>query len=119
MTLVGYFNSIRELGGMRRLIEDDVSSRLYRMDNRGLSQRKRPRIEELTSRKSALEIPKILEILESPHPLNDTEANKRYIDVLLATNMISVGVDVKRFGLMVVAGQPKTTSEYIQATHLV
>ncbi|MBK7056221.1 MAG: helicase [Leptospiraceae bacterium] len=116
MTLVGYFNSIRELGGMRRLIEDDVSSRLYRMDNRGLSQRKRPRIEELTSRKSALEIPKILEILESPHPLNDTEANKRYIDVLLATNMISVGVDVKRFGLMVVAGQPKTTSEYIQAT---
>lgn len=113
MTLVGYFNSMSELGGMRRLVEDDISSRLRRMDQRGLAKRRYLNVDELTSRKSSSQIPGVLSRLESSF---GTSNPVKPLDVLLATNMISVGVDVKRLGLMVVTGQPKTTAEYIQAT---
>ena len=125
MTLVGYFNSLRELGSMRRASEDSVSARLRRMEQRGLATRflNTFGIEELTSRLSATQIPQSLDKLEIPFdPLQEARRRKqdrnepRPIDVLLATNMISVGVDVSRLGLMVVGGQPKTTAEYIQAT---
>jgi hypothetical protein len=131
MTLVGYFNSMRELGGTRRLVDDDVLSRVRKMDRRGLAKRSLGTdfLAELTSRMRSEDIPLILDRLEAPFdPERDAKrkemlktkefksAPKRPIDVLLATNMISVGVDVKRLGLMVVAGQPKATAEYIQAT---
>ncbi len=128
MTLVGYFNSLRELGGMRRLVDDDIHSRLFKMDERGLSTRRPPYVEELTSRMNATDIPRILDLLETEFdPVKEAAArkkkqsglknrDKRPIDTLLATNMISVGVDVKRLGLMVVSGQPKSSAEYIQAT---
>ncbi|NWJ98470.1 MAG: helicase [Chloroflexi bacterium] len=115
MTLVGYFNSINELGGMRRLVEDEVRSRLLKMEDRNLAKRRSVTLKELTSRISSLEIPQILDRLEKGFGPHATGINEP-LDVLLATNMISVGVDVKRLGLMVVAGQPKTTAEYIQAT---
>ena len=129
MTLVGYFNSLRELGGMKRLVDDDVRTRLRKMDERGLANRTLytpDTVKELTSRLGSTAIPETLDLLEQrfdPAILEDDRRRRRasgYIprplDVLLATNMISVGVDVPRLGLMVVAGQPKTTAEYIQAT---
>ena len=128
MTLVGYFNSLRELGGTRRLVEDDIRNRLAKMERRGLAKRTRILMEELTSRKDSTEIPVILDKLEIPFdPKTEAEnksrrqANRKVdkqdpLDVILATNMISVGVDVKRLGVMVACGQPKNTAEYIQAT---
>lgn len=122
MTLVGYFNSMRELGGMRRMVDDDVRSRLRDMDDRGLAKRHTPMLDELTSRKSSRDIPLLLDRLEIRHdPLLPPHAKGRSernlpLDVVLATNMVSVGVDIKRLGLMVVAGQPKGTAEYIQAS---
>jgi len=118
MTLVGYFMSLRELAGMRRMVDDDVRARLRDTDRRGLARRGPPSLEELTSRLSASDIPRLLDRLELPFPRPDQERKPeaRPLDVLLATNMISVGVDVKRLGLMVTGGQPKSTAEYIQAT---
>lgn len=131
MTLVGYFNSMRELGGMRRLVDDDVFSRCRKQDRRGLAKRffSGDYLAELTSRMRSEEIPQILDRLEGGFdPAMEEQRKeafktkdyknipKKPLDVLLATNMISVGVDVKRLGLMIVAGQPKATAEYIQAT---
>lgn len=132
MTMVGYFNSLRELGGMRRLAEDDVQTRSYRVqmsmvERPALAQRSVSNIRELTSRVSSQDIPKYLDDLEvkfraeldastGKYVARWREGDARAIDVVLATNMLSVGVDVNRLGLMAVNGQPKGTAEYIQAT---
>jgi hypothetical protein len=120
MTLVGYFNSLRELGGMRRLVEDDVRYQSSLRSKRlpveianppaWFADRTISEPLELTSRESTGRI------TESKARLAEKYADRESTDVLLASNMISVGVDIGRLGLMVVAGQPKTTSEYIQAT---
>jgi Helicase conserved C-terminal domain len=119
MTLLGYFNSLRELGGSRRIIEDEVNSRLIKYEGRlrygeknsFFSNRKiDDEPEELTSRVSTNKVANTKRRLA----LNFSE--KERVDIALATNMISVGLDIVRLGLMVVLGQPKTAAEYIQAT---
>jgi hypothetical protein len=116
MTMVTYFNSLRELGGARRFTEDDVRSRLRRAERRGLARRTKMVLRELTSRVASSEITPILEELGRRFDPGAPEDTPRPIDIVLATNMISVGVDVSRLGLMVAVGQPKATAEYIQAT---
>ena len=119
MTLLGYFNSLRELGGSRRIVEDEVNARLtYYKDRRrhgeaegDFANRNIDHLpQELTSRISTSDI------AETKRRLASRFHEKDRVDVALATNMISVGLDITRLGLMVVLGQPKTAAEYIQAT---
>jgi hypothetical protein len=121
MTLLGYFNSLRELGGARRLVEDEVSNSLVGFGERmrfgesaGLFMNRGPLKEvlELTSRVSTDKVADTKRRLEKSFGPKEKES----VDIALATNMISVGLDITRLGLMVVYGQPKTSSEYIQAS---
>lgn len=119
MTLVGYFNSLRELGGTRRIVEDEVATRLGGYGNR----RRVGEAEGLfADRKLASEVLELTsrvptdKVADAKRRLSLSYQEKERVDLALATNMISVGLDITRLGLMVMFGQPKTTAEYIQAT---
>lgn len=131
-TNVGYYNSIRELGQARTWIKADIDQHLDVMykrhhDDQRFETREEYRAfrryiyrdEELTSRIPGNRVTESLANLTIKYPHSKKEEGipvEMPIDICLATNMISVGLDVSRLGLMTVAGQPKTTSEYIQAT---
>ncbi len=110
-TLVAYFNSLRELGRALVLMQDDVPVSIGQFAaRRGEPRRRIEAPAELTSRVRAYEIRDMLE------RLSKSAADPEAVDLLVASNMISVGMDIPRLGLMVVNAQPKTLSEYIQAT---
>ncbi len=115
-TLLGFFNSIRELGMASSLINADIADYLKVLHERKLipaDKRRYVRNQiELTSRVSSGKIPEYLKTLEESY----TGKKFKAADICLATNMIATGVDISRLGLMVIHGQPKTTAEYIQAS---
>ena len=141
LTLVGYFNAIRELAGMTRYLEDDIRTALAK--GRPWSQLPRRsgtsygmlNAAELTGRVSSRDITSTLDQLAVQFdPAYDSTAGKLQLsaqrdagrpvsrrdvnpyDAVLATSMLQVGVDVTRLGLMLIVGQPKHTAEYIQAS---
>lgn len=120
-TNVGYFNSLKDLGSADTLIIDRVcayaeSLRRHKFSDYA-SKVEMPRISneyeygELTSRKSSREITEVRNQLDKQHYPNPAALN-----YVLSSNMLSVGIDINRLGLMTVYGQPKATAEYIQAT---
>jgi hypothetical protein len=117
-TLTGYFNNLKQLGGAIVHVLDDVEGRLKYLIGTKFKEIANPAFssgsnyshyDELTSRKSSFEIGDVLKNLDVKYP------NHAY-DFIMASNMISVGVDVGRLSLMFVNGQPKSNAEYIQAT---
>lgn len=119
MTVIGYFNSLRELGGARRILEEQVKNTIksYSMRKRlgegpGLFQDRRrfSEVVELTSRVTTNKV------ADARRRLGVGFQDSGRVDCAIATNMISVGLDIPRLGLMAVMGQPKAHAEYIQAT---
>jgi len=108
-TQVIFHNSRRELGKTMTMSLDDIPKRAEVIAHNTAKSRKIQPI-EMSANISSREIPEILESLKAP------KGNRAAIDCLPCTNMFSVGVDVKRLGLIMMNGQPKTTSEYIQAS---
>jgi len=110
-TLIAYFNSLRELGGALVLMQDDVNDTIEMIAKRWNESKREPKnIEELTSRISQMEVRDMLDNLQI------RSGNDAALDVVLATNMFSVGVDIPRLGIMLMNGQPKGIAEYIQAS---
>ena len=117
-TLTVYFNSLKDLGKASTLVDDDVKDFIIRTANRMFTARRLiVRADELTSRVSTTELNETLDKLEKiEYSKENMEAKQYASSVLLATNMISVGIDVARLNVMHMVGQPKLTSEYIQAS---
>lgn len=111
-TQVIFHNSRRELGKTMTLARDDIPARIKIIATDHAKMRKLDVVEELSANVSGKRIPEILNGLGTAKVRGGNGA----IDILPCTNMLSVGVDVKRLGLMMVFGQPKTTAEYIQAS---
>lgn len=120
-SLVVYFNSLRELGRASTLVQADIREYLNAVwDRIGLSlqlseggaDRRRfiNNFDELTSRMRSSDIPAVLQKLFTAKPSKDA------VDLCYATNMIQVGLDVPRLSIMSIVGQPKSASEYIQAS---
>jgi hypothetical protein len=121
-TQVVYHGSLRGVGSSHNAFSNDVREYLRRYSEEvNEANRKDPktkdvierhiaRISQLTSLSSAEENARTFACLER------SRKNPECLDAVLATNMISVGLDVARLALMIVNGQPLTTAEYIQAS---
>ncbi|MEM0143203.1 MAG: DISARM system helicase DrmA [Candidatus Parvarchaeum sp.] len=114
-TIVGYFNSIRELSNVDALYRHDMQERLKNISSPKPIDLEIANTRELSSRISSTEIPMLLYMLEHKDPKHPEDI-KNITDAIFTTSMFGTGVDIKHFSLMIVDGQPKTNSQYIQAT---
>jgi len=128
-TIVSYYNTLKAVGRTYNKVGDEVLSELRRLHNynslpstlafnhRGLVYR----TSELTSRVDSTKIKQTLGQLEKPldlliHDNGQLNVCNNTVDLVLASNMFSVGIDIGRLNVMLMNGQPKNSAEYIQAS---
>ncbi len=110
-TLIAYHNSKRELGRIANATRDEIPARLKVYAQAEDRERDTNfRVLELKAH-AETPIPVARQLLSRRHAAEDPA-----VDIVPCTNIISVGVDIERLGLMLVNGQPKLTAEYIQAS---
>lgn len=127
-TIVSFYNSLRDVGKVYNKVPAEISDFLKLLHNRyqlnkqvygfnyfGLA----GRTKELTSRIESNSIKKLLNELEMPFSLISKDSMsfvQNTVDLVLASNMFSVGIDIERLNVMLMNGQPKNVAEYIQAS---
>lgn len=125
-TQVLYYNSLKDLGRMHSRIGQEVEQALHALlryvqipdSLRFVITGIYARVKEFTSREDSSRIKDLLTQAETAANI-DTENNKvrgNTIDLVLASNMISVGIDINRWNVMMMSGQPRSISEYIQSS---
>ncbi|WP_074406153.1 helicase-related protein [Aquimarina megaterium] len=128
-TIVSFYNSLRDVGKIYNKVPAEITDFLKLLHNRynlnkriygfnyfGLS----GRTKELTSRIESNSIKKLLNELEQQFDLITNQDGWTFVqntvDLVLASNMFSVGIDIERLNVMLMNGQPKNVAEYIQAS---
>lgn len=127
-TIVSFYNSLRDVGKIYNKVPAEISDFLKLLHNRyqlnkqvygfnyfGLA----GRTKELTSRIESNSIKKLLNELETKFSLTTKDGwtfVQNTVDLVLASNMFSVGIDIERLNVMLMNGQPKNIAEYIQAS---
>lgn len=127
-TLVLYYNNLKSLGRAHSRIGQEIKSNAESM--RGYLEEYPSldficggfdhRTEEFTSRQESSRIKELLVEAEARTALVQDVCHRMRVtskmDIVQATNMISVGIDIARWNTMMIVGQPLTTAEYIQSS---
>lgn len=123
-TIMSYFKSLKQIGRFSNKITSELMPEIIHLQVRNLMDNGNNSFNysnlpfktlELTSRIPSEKIKKNLDKLDIPFD-GQLIYNQQAYDIVLATNMISVGLDVGRLGIMLMNGMPPNTAEYIQAS---
>lgn len=128
-TIVSYYNSLKDVGKIYNKTNDEIQINtnvlFYRKygnnsESKFLIRDIDSRSIELTSRIDGTGIKSTLKRLEENFEINTSLKGNEYVkdglDLILASNMVSVGIDVSRLNVMLINSMPRNIAEYIQAS---